>query len=731
MNDINHENKYIGSQRLKIAEPLYNFINNHVLADIQIEANQFWSSLEQVIEDFSPENSRLLEKRDALQKQIDDWHKTHRDSAHDPDAYKTFLQEIGYLVPECEDFKISSSNVDPEIASIPGPQLVVPLDNARYALNAANARWGSLYDALYGTDAVPQTKGCKKIKKYNPIRGEKVIKFVRTLLDRYFPLEKGTHNYVVKYFIADDELQMVMGDGSQTTLLKPQQFVAFTGEKTKPETVLLRNHGLHFEIRFGEGYFIGRRDHANIYDVHIESALTTIMDCEDSVASVDCEDKLKVYKNWLGLMQGTLTQRLEKDGETIERKLNPDREYQTVDGNPYTVPGRSVILVRNVGMHLNTDAVLFDDQPIPETLLDAMVTAACAKHELLGNTQHKNSRTGSVYIVKPKMHGPEEVELANKLFDRVEDVFGFERHTLKMGIMDEERRTSVNLKSCIHAAQNRVVFINTGFLDRTGDDIHTNMEAGAVLTKSDLQKAEWLRAYENSNVDNGLAAGFKGKAQIGKGMWAKPDKMMDMLEAKIQHLKAGANTSWVPSPTAATLHALHYHKFNLLVRQEELLDRKQTPVDNILKIPLIKDKSELDEKSIQWELENNIQGILGYVVRWVGQGIGCSKVPDINNIGLMEDCATLRISSQHIANWLHHGIVTEEQVKDKLKRMAIFVDRQNENDPTYIPMTPDVTNSIPFLAASDLIFQGREQANGYTEFVLYKRRKEMKTYLNK
>lgn len=728
MNDIT--TNYIGSGELLIEKSLQDFVNNQVLPNTNIEPSHFWSSLGQIVKDFAPRNAELLKKRDTLQKQIDDWHIRHRNQSHNEAAYKQLLEEITYLVPEPEDFEITSADVDPEIAEIAAPQLVVPLDNARYVLNAANARWGSLYDALYASDAISQSKGCKKVKKYNPIRGEKVIRFVRTLLDRYFPLEKGTHNHVVKYHIVNNDLRMVMGDMSETTLLKPQSFVAYTGEKSEPDTVLLKNNGLHFEIRFGEGFYIGRRDHANIYDVHIESALTTIMDCEDSVASVDSEDKIQVYKNWLGLMQGTLNRTIEKDDEVIHRNLNPDRQYLSATGEPYTVPGRSVLLVRNVGMHLYTDTVLLNNEKIPETLLDAMVTAASAKHDLLNNSQFNNSRTGSIYIVKPKMHGPEEVALANELFDRVEDALGLKRHTLKIGIMDEERRTSVNLKACIKAAQHRVVFINTGFLDRTGDDIHTSMEAGAMVSKAELQQAEWLQAYENSNVDNGLLTGFKGKAQIGKGMWAKPDKMMDMLETKIKHLKAGASTSWVPSPTAASLHVLHYHKFNVGIRQSEILDREKTNVDNILKIPVIRDKKLLDKKIIQTELENNIQGILGYVVRWVGQGVGCSKVPDIENIGLMEDCATLRISSQHIANWLHHDIVDQVQVEATLKRMAIFVDRQNENDPNYIAMTPDTETSIPFLAAHDLIFKAREQANGYTEFILYQRRKEMKKFLH-
>ncbi|MEE8233927.1 MAG: malate synthase G, partial [Gammaproteobacteria bacterium] len=659
-------------------------------------------------------------------KQIDEWHQKHCDEKHDAKAYKKFLQDIGYLVDEPDDFKITTTNVDTEIAEVAGPQLVVPLDNARYVLNATNARWGSLYDAFYATNAISEADGCKKIKKYNPIRGEKVIEIAREFLDRHFALERNSHKHVTRYFIKDNQLAFQMGNGTETTLLKPQQFVGYTGQPDSPDEVLLCHHDLHLEIRFGEGFFIGRRDHANIYDIHIESAITTIMDCEDSVASVDTEDKLKVYKNWLGLMKGTLVRTVVKEGETIERAMEPDRKYIGTDGKEVTLHGRSLMLIRNVGIHLETDAVLYNGKMIPETMLDAMITALCAKHDLLGNSTLRNSRTGSVYIVKPKMHGPDEVALANDLFTRVEDALDMSRNTLKIGIMDEERRTSVNLKACIYAAKERLTFINTGFLDRTGDDIHTNMEAGIIVTKGELKQTKWLKAYEESNVQVGLLCGLKGRAQIGKGMWTMPEEMNNMMETKIQHLKAGANTSWVPSPIAATLHAIHYHKLNVQSRQHALMKAKQVPVDDILDIPVIDSKRKLSTHEIRQELENNAQGILGYVSRWVGQGVGCSKVPDINDVALMEDCATLRISSQHIANWLHHGIVTEDEVHAAMKRMAVIVDRQNRDDKNYKPMSADFENSIPFQAALDLVLKGLDQANGYTEFILYQRRREQK-----
>ena len=711
---------------LDIAEDLYSFIATEVIPGTGVETNTFWSSLEEIIRDLQTKNADLLAKRDQLQKQIDEWHQSNRDQKHDPEAYKKFLQDIGYLVDEPDDFQITTTNIDAEIAKIAGPQLVVPLDNARYVLNAVNARWGSLYDAFYSTDTISEANGCKKIKKYNPIRGERVIERARHFMDRHFALERDTHKHVIQYFIKNNQLTVHFGDGSETTLLKPQQFIGYTGKPDNPDSVLLCHHNLHLEIKFGEGFFIGRRDHATIYDICLESAVTTIMDCEDSVASVDTEDKLNVYKNWLGLMKGTLVRTVEKEDETIERVMEPDKEYIGTDGKLFIKHGRSLMLVRNVGMHLNTDAVLYNGEEIPETMLDAMITALCAKHDLSGSSTLRNSRTGSVYIVKPKMHGPEEVALANELFARVEDALGFERNDLKMGIMDEERRTSVNLKACIHAAKDRLVFINTGFLDRTGDDIHTNMEAGPVIPKAEIKQAKWLQAYEDSNVQVGLNCGLEGKAQIGKGMWTMPEEMNNMMKTKIQHLKAGANTSWVPSPIAATLHAIHYHKLNIHSRQHALMKDRLIPVDDILDIPIMANDRKLTANEIRHELENNAQGILGYVSRWVGQGVGCSKVPDINDVALMEDCATLRISSQHIANWLHHKIVTREDVHSAMERMAVIVDRQNRDDKNYKPMSADFENSIPFQAALDLVFKGLDQANGYTEFILYQRRREQK-----
>ena len=713
---------------LEVHADLYKLVNDEILPETGVNADDFWQGLESITRDLAPRNAELLQIRDEIQQKIDNWHLQHASQDHDHEAYKAFLKEIGYLVEPPEDFQLNSSNVDKEIAEVAGPQLVVPLDNARYVLNAANARWGSLCDAFYSTDTITEANGCKRIKKYNPIRGDRVIERTRHFLDRHFALERDTHKHVTQYFVKNHQLHVSFGDGSETTLLKPQQFIGYTGNPEDPDRVLLRHHGLHVEIRFGEGYFIGRRDHAKVYDVHIESALTTIMDCEDSVASVDTEDKLNVYRNWFGLMNGSLVRTVVKEDQTIERALEVDREYINPYGEPITCHGRSLMLVRNVGMHLNTDAVLLDGKPVPETILDCMVTALSAKHDLLGNGRYKNSRTGSVYIVKPKMHGPDEVALANELFARVEDVLGLERYTLKMGIMDEERRTSVNLKACIHKAKERVVFINTGFLDRTGDDIHTSMEAGPMVPKDEIKHAAWLSAYEASNVQVGLQCGLKGKAQIGKGMYAMPDAMNNMMKTKIQHLKAGANTSWVPSPIAATLHAIHYHRLNVQSRQMALMaEPHEDYINNILRIPLMDPERKLTPKEIRHEVENNAQGILGYVSRWVGQGIGCSKVPDINDIALMEDCATLRISSQHIANWLHHGIVSEEDVRSAMKRMAVIVDRQNRNDPLYQPMSEDFSASIPFLAAMDLVFKGRKQANGYTEFILYDRRQEMKT----
>ncbi|MEX2523748.1 MAG: malate synthase G [Gammaproteobacteria bacterium] len=722
------KNNYLKVGDLDVAKEFHELVSKEMMPGTGVKADHFWQSLAEIIHDFAPGNTKLLKKRDKLQKQIDKWHMEQRARKHNRAAYKKFLKEIGYLAEPVGNFRINTGNVDDEIATIPGPQLVVPLDNARYVLNAVNARWGSLYDAFYSTDTISEANGCKKIKKYNPIRGDRVIERSRNFLDRHFALERDTHKHVTRYFIKGDQLAVRFGDSTETTLLKPQQFIGYSGNPDNPDSVLLCHHSLHLEIKFGDGYFIGRRDHAKIYDIHMESAVTTIMDCEDSVASVDTEDKLKVYRNWLGLMKGTLAHTIEKDNKTTERTMEPDREYIGVDGKPVIKHGRSLMLVRNVGSHLYTDMVLHKGKPVPETMIDLMVTSLCAIHDLKGNTKRRNSRTGSVYIVKPKMHGPEEVVLANELFARAEKALSLPLNTLKMGIMDEERRTSVNLKACIHAARERVVFINTGFLDRTGDDIHTNMEAGPIVPKSELKQAKWLQAYEDSNVQAGLECGFMNSAQIGKGMWAMPDEMNGMMKTKIQHLKAGANTSWVPSPIAATLHAIHYHRLNVKSRQVAIMEAAAgVAVDDILDIPVIDPKRKLSALEIRHELENNAQGILGYVSRWVGQGIGCSKVPDINDVALMEDCATLRIASQHIANWLHHGIVTKEEVREAMERMAVIVDRQNRDDGNYEAMSGDYRTSIPFLAAIDLVFKGRKQPNGYTEFILYKRRREQKS----
>ena len=717
---------YLKVGGLEVAEGLYNFIKDEAAPGTGVVAEDFWRALAEILEALGPRNQALLQARAALQQKIDAWHIERRQRGHDPLAYKTFLQDIGYLVEPPGDVEIKTANVDDEIASVPGPQLVVPLDNARYVLNAVNARWGSLYDAFYSTDTISEANGCRRIKKYNPIRGDRVIERARHFLDRHFALERDTHKHVTRYFIQDQQLAVRFGDGTQTTLLKPQQFVGYAGDPAGPDAVVLCHHSLHVELRFGAGYFIGRRDHAGIYDIHIESAVTAIMDCEDSVASVDSADKLTVYRNWLGLMRGNLTRAIEKDGQTVRRAMAPDRDYIGPNGEAVSLPGRSLMLARNVGPHLHTAAVLRAGRPIPETMLDAMVTALSAKHDILGKGRHRNSRAGSIYIVKPKLHGPDEVALADELFLRVEDALGLQRHTLKIGVMDEERRTSVNLAACIARVRERLVFINTGFLDRTGDDIHTSMEAGPIAPKDELKQAAWLKAYEAANVRTGLDCGLTGRAQIGKGMWAMPDEMNAMMKTKIQHLKAGANTSWVPSPIAATLHAIHYHRLNVKSRQQALGSAAKVPLDAMLSIPLLAKDRRLSASEIRHELENNAQGILGYVSRWVGQGVGCSKVADISDTALMEDCATLRISSQHIANWLHHGIVSAEEVRAVMRRMAVIVDRQNRDDPAYRPMAKDFAASLPFQAALDLVFEGRAQPNGYTEFILYRRRREQK-----
>ncbi|WP_176343875.1 malate synthase G [Priestia aryabhattai] len=714
--------KQVGN--LKVAPVLYQFINEEALPGSGLSTENFWSDFEALVTELTPVNKRLLEKRDQLQAQINAWHQENPDG--DFNEYKSFLTRIGYLEDKAEDFLIGTEGVDSEIAYQAGPQLVVPVNNARYAINAANARWGSLYDALYGTDAISEENGASRTSSYNPIRGEKVIAFAKNFLDEVIPLVQSSHAEVVQYSLENRKLVAQLNDGSLTELQEEDKFVGYQGEEESPDALLFKNNGLHFEVQIDRTDSIGKTDDAGVKDILMEAALTTIMDCEDSVAAVDAEDKVDVYRNWLGLMKGDLTSTFKKGSQNMTRRLNPDRIYISPDKEKISLSGRSLMFVRNVG-HLMTNSAVLDQngREIYEGILDSVITSLIAKHTLLKNGTYQNSKKSSIYIVKPKMHGSKEVAFANTLFNSIEDMLGLERHTIKIGVMDEERRTTLNLKACIKEVKDRVAFINTGFLDRTGDEIHTSMEAGAVIRKNDMKASKWLQGYEQSNVNVGLASGFQGRAQIGKGMWAMPDMMAEMLKQKVGHLKAGANTAWVPSPTAATLHALHYHQIDVRDVQNELLTKSTDLQDDILQIP-VAEKPNWSKDEIQQELDNNAQGILGYVVRWVDQGVGCSKVPDINNVGLMEDRATLRISSQHVANWLHHGICTKEQVTETLKRMAKVVDQQNENDPLYQPMSSNYSASIAFQAACDLVFQGYDQPNGYTEPILHRRRIEAK-----
>ena len=711
----------VNEGKLSISTSLHALLEQEIAPDLNLDTAKFWQDFQKIAEKYIPINEDLLKKREELQTKIDEWHLSNKD--FDLDSYKSFLKDIGYLVEEGADFEISTANVDAEIAQIAGPQLVVPVMNARFSLNAANARWGSLYDALYGTDMISEDDGADRGGAYNPVRGDKVIDFSKNFLNDYLPLTEGKYQDVVSFQISNGDLEISLSDQSKTSLKNDSAFVGFKGDESNPESILLKNNDLHVEIKIDRNDSVGSTDPAGIKDVFLESAVTTIQDLEDSVAAVNGEDKTDVYKNWLGLMKGTLAETFEKGGSTLTRSLNEDLSFLSPDGKPMTIAARSLMLVRNVGHLMTNPAVLLDGKEIPEGIIDAMFTIAIGKHDLDQTGSVQNSKTGSIYIVKPKMHGPEEVQFTCDLFSDVESALGLEKNTVKIGIMDEERRTTVNLKECIRVAKERVIFINTGFLDRTGDEIHTSMEAGPMIRKAEMKQQPWILSYEDWNVDNGLSSGFKGKAQIGKGMWPMPDMMLDMFNTKTMHPKAGANCAWVPSPTAATLHAMHYHQISVSSEQSDLLKRERASLDDILTIPLLEDAGSLSAEEIQAELDNNAQGILGYVVRWIDQGIGCSKVPDINNIGLMEDRATCRISSQHMANWLHHGLCSEEQVIETMKKMALVVDEQNAGDPEYVNMAPSF-DGVAFKAACDLVIKGRVQPSGYTEPILHEKRQE-------
>jgi len=718
--------QYIKKGSLSVSTDLESFLRSEVLPGLDLSDEHFWTSLEKIINEFSPKNKTLLGIRESMQGQIDAWHLANPGQEKNLDAYKNFLKEIGYLLEEGGDFKITTANVDPEIASIAGPQLVVPVMNARFALNAANARWGSLYDALYGTDMISEENGASRAGAYNPVRGDKVIEFAKNFLDKNFTIDNASYSDVNSFNIKNGRLEISLLNGETTNLINNNQFQGYHGSAEQPAGVLLKNNGLHAEIQIDPDHSVGATDPAGIKDVLLESAITTIQDCEDSVAAVDGEDKVAVYRNWLGLMKGDLKETFIKGGAEMTRSLNPDRNYIAPDGSNLRLSGRSLMLVRNVG-HLMTNPAILDQNgdEVPEGILDAMFTICIAMHDLNGNSEVQNSEAGSIYIVKPKMHGPDEVQFTCDLFSAVEKSLNLNQLTAKIGIMDEERRTTVNLKECIRVAKDRVIFINTGFLDRTGDEIHTSMEAGPMIPKAEMKQQPWILAYEDWNVDSGLETGFKGNAQIGKGMWPMPDEMLNMYETKTMHPESGANCAWVPSPTGATLHAMHYHQILVSERQEKLLERPKASLDDILTIPVMSNAKSLSIEDVQKELDNNAQGILGYVVRWVDQGVGCSKVPDINNIGLMEDRATCRISSQHIANWLHHSVCSEDQVIETMKRMAIIVDQQNSGDPTYQPMAPSY-DGIAFQAACNLAIQGRAQPSGYTEPILHAMRLKYK-----